>query len=386
MATLTTESPEAFAQEARRDWVTAARELGPSFASRAAAYDANDSFVAENFKDLKSQRVFSAGVPAELGGGGASYTEQCAMLQEIAHSCGSTGLVLAMHTHLLGTLVWAWRQGRPVGPRLEQIAAQELMLVTSGASDLLDSAGTAERVDGGYRVTARKTFTSGAPAGDLLLTSVPYDDPVEGPLVLHFTVPMTSPEVRVLENWHTMGMRGTGSNDVMLEGLFVPDDRIESRRPRGVWFPMLNVVAVLALPAILSVYLGVAEAAREIALQLLMKRRDNPDVWYTVGEMENALAAGRMAAREAIGICADLSFAPGPEAANRAFICKTIATDALRLAVEKALEAVGGGGYFRSMGLERCLRDIQAVQFHPLQRKPQLRFTGRAALGLDPGA
>jgi hypothetical protein len=52
--------------------------------------------------------------------------------------------------------------------------------------------------------------------------------------------------------------------------------------------------------------------------------------------------------------------------------------------VEKALETVGGGGFFRSMGLERLLRDIQAAQFHPLQAKRQHRFTGRVALGLDP--
>jgi len=45
---------------------------------------------------------------------------------------------------------------------------------------------------------------------------------------------------------------------------------------------------------------------------------------------------------------------------------------------------VGGGGLFRSLGLERLLRDIYGVQFHPLQAKRQHRFTGRVALGLDP--
>ncbi len=54
------------------------------------------------------------------------------------------------------------------------------------------------------------------------------------------------------------------------------------------------------------------------------------------------------------------------------------------VAVEKALETVGGGGIFRSLGLERLVRDIHAAQFHPLQAKRQHRFTGRAALGLNP--
>src|SRR5438046_1879756 len=77
---------------ARTDWVAVARELGPGFASRAPAYDANDSFVAENYRELKEHRVFSAGVPAELGGGGASHAEMCAMLRELARHCGSTAL------------------------------------------------------------------------------------------------------------------------------------------------------------------------------------------------------------------------------------------------------------------------------------------------------
>ena len=55
-----------------------------------------------------------------------------------------------------------------------------------------------------------------------------------------------------------------------------------------------------------------------------------------------------------------------------------------RPAVEKALEAVGGTGLFRSMGLERLLRDVHGAQFHPLPAKRQHCFTGRVAFGLDP--
>src|SRR5690349_2241902 len=80
------------------DWLAVARELGPGFASRAAAYDANDSFPLENYRELKARRVFSAGVPAELGGGGASYAALCAMLRELGRHCGATALALSMHT------------------------------------------------------------------------------------------------------------------------------------------------------------------------------------------------------------------------------------------------------------------------------------------------
>ena len=65
-------------------------------------------------------------------------------------------------------------------------------------------------------------------------------------------------------------------------------------------------------------------------------------------------------------------------------IRKKIAAQAMLAVVEKALETVRGGGIFRSMGLERLVRDMHAAQFHPMQPKRQQRFTGRAALGLDP--
>jgi alkylation response protein AidB-like acyl-CoA dehydrogenase len=368
----------------RTDWVAVARDLGPGFASRAAAHDANDSFPVENYRELKEQRVFSAGVPAELGGGGASHGELCAMLRELGRHCGATALALAMHTHLVATTVWLRRQGAPVGPLLERIAAEQLVLVTTGASDWLDSSGAAERVEGGYRVTAHKAFASGSPAGDVLITSALYDDPTAGPTVLHFSVPMKAGGVTVFDNWRTMAMRASGSNDVALDGTFVPDAAVSSRRPKGSWEPFLNVVATVATPLVMSVYVGVAEAARDLALQKVARKRTDPDVWYLVGEMENALVTGQLAVQGMIDVCAEYTFAPDTAIANASLIRRTIAAQSLMLAVEKALETAGGGGIFRSLGLERLVRDIHAAQFHPLQPKRQHRFTGRMALGLDP--
>lgn len=368
----------------RADWVALARELGPALAVRAPALDANDTFPFDNFRELKERRVLSAGIPAELGGGGASYAELCAVLRELGRHCGATALALSMHMHLVAAMVWLWRQGAPVAPLLEQIATEQLVLVTSGASDWLISGGMAERVDGGYRVTARKAFGSGSPAGDLFITSAVYDDPVDGPIVLHFSVPLRAEGVTVMDNWRTMAMRASGSNDIMLEGVFVPEGAVTSRRPQGAWVPFLNVVTAVALPVVMSVYLGVAEAARDLALQQVARKRDDPTVWYLVGEMENALTAGRLAVQRSIDLNAEYTFAPDLTTANALFICKTLAADALMQTVEKALEVVGGGGIFRSMGLERLVRDIHAAQFHPLQAKRQHRFTGRMALGLDP--
>jgi alkylation response protein AidB-like acyl-CoA dehydrogenase len=291
----------------------------------------------------------------------------------------------ALHGHAPArATVWRWRQGQPVAPLLERIAKEQLVLVSTGASDWLDSSGRAEREDGGYRVTARKIFGSGSPMGDLLITSAPYDDPAEGPTVLHFPVPMRGEGVSVQDNWRTMAMRATGSNDVLLDGVFVPEAPVTLRRPKGVWHPFFNVVVAVVLPIVMSVYLGVAEAARDLVLAQVTRKRDDPDVWYLVGELENALTTGRMAVQGMVDLCADYGFTPDVATANAVLIRKTIAADALMAAVEKALETVGGGGLFRSMGLERLVRDIHGAQFHLLQAKRQHRFTGRVALGLDP--
>jgi alkylation response protein AidB-like acyl-CoA dehydrogenase len=371
-------------QASARDWRAIARELGPRFAARASAHDANDAFVAENYVELKAYGAFSAGVPLDLGGGGATHAELCALIRELAHSCGATALALAMHTHQVAMTVWRRIQGQPVESLLRRIARDQLVLVSTGASDWLNSSGHAERVEDGYRVSARKIFGSGSPAGDLVITTAVFDDPLDGPTVLHFPVPMNVAGVTVADNWRAMGMRGSGSNDVVFEDVFVPESAISLRRPRGKWHPFYSVVAVVAQSIVMSVYIGAAEAARDLALQNLQRRREDPDIWYTVGEMENALATGQMAVQGMIDLCANYAFTPDVATANAAFVRKTIATQSLISAVEKAAEAVGGSSFLRTIALERLLRDIHGAQFHPLHAKRQHRFTGRVAFGLDP--
>jgi alkylation response protein AidB-like acyl-CoA dehydrogenase len=74
---------------------------------------------------------------------------------------------------------------------------------------------------------------------------------------------------------------------------------------------------------------------------------------------------------------------PGPEATSQAMICRTLVGKAAIETVEKAMEAAGGMSFYRKSGLERAFRDVQAARFHPMQEKPQLRFSGRVALGWD---
>lgn len=128
-------------------------EIGPRFADRAAAVDTQDRFVAENFAELKVHGLVAAGVPEEMGGLGASHAELCEMIRRIAYHCGSTGLAFSMHSHQVATNAWRWRhQKAPVDGLLKRVAAENIMLLSSGGSDWLKGSGTATRVEGGFRI------------------------------------------------------------------------------------------------------------------------------------------------------------------------------------------------------------------------------------------
>ena len=91
-------------------WVKTMQSAGPRFAPHGVACDADDLFVSENYSALKQMGAFTAHIPAELGGGGASYEETAEMLRTLAHHCASTALALAMHTHLVAASVWRWHR------------------------------------------------------------------------------------------------------------------------------------------------------------------------------------------------------------------------------------------------------------------------------------
>jgi alkylation response protein AidB-like acyl-CoA dehydrogenase len=363
------------------DWVQAAEALGERFAGRATGHDENDTFVEENYNELRQNGFLAAAVPAELGGGGATHGELCDMLRTIAHHCSSTALALSMHTHLVATAAWRWRhQNAPVEALLRRVASEQIVLVSSGGSDWLPSGGRAERADGGFRITARKRFSSGAPAGTLLMTSAVYDDPAAGPTVLHFGVPLGAPGVSVEQTWRAMGMRATGSNDIVLDGVLVPDSGIVLRRPQGKWHPLYHTISMIAFPLIYAVYVGVAEAARGAVLEALRGRPADRDLLALVGAMENDLTAAQLALRHMIDTAAGQ---PGPQTTNAIFIARALAGKAAIATVEAAMEAVGGGSFYRALGLERLFRDVQGARYHPLRELPQKELAARVALGLD---
>lgn len=361
--------------------VETARRLAAEFATRAAACDEADRFVADNYRALKASGLVRAAVPVEFGGGGAEIAELCDMLREIAHGCSSTALAFSMHTHQVAIPAWRWRHQKvaAVEPLLKRVATENIILLSSGGSDWIGGSGQAVKVEGGYRVTARKVFTSGAEAGDLLVTGaiLQGEEPAK---VLHFAVPMKAPEVSIDRTWRTLGMRGTGSNDVVIDNLFIPDAAVSFSRQAGAWHPVFQIIATVAFPLVYAAYLGVAESARDIAVGLAGKKPPSPHLVDLAGRMDTSLRAAQLAHRHMIATVE--TNAPSAASVNEVMIGRGLVAEHAIKAVDLALELAGGAGFYRSNGLEQRFRDIQGARFHPLQQGPQARYAGSMALGL----
>ncbi len=377
---------EAEPQASTEDWLAIGERIAGEIARDAARHDADATFVSAGYNTLKQAGLFKALVPVELGGGGADYRQICQVIQRLGAACGSTALAFSMHSHLVAAAAWRRQHhNAPTEGLLKRVAGEDLVLVSSGGSDWLDSGGTATPVEGGYRINGRKVFSSGCPAGDLLVTSAVLDDPESGPTVLHFAVPMQAAGVTILDTWHVMGMRGTGSHDIELSDVFVPDAAISGRRPRGPWHPLFHIISMIAFPLIYSAYVGVARGARDRAIAMA---RGKPAAGaalshrlHLVGAMDNALTSATLALDAMIAIAETAQ--PGVETTSRTMTARTLAGQAAIATVERAMEVAGGASFYQAIGLERAFRDVQGARFHPLQEQAQLDFSGRVALGLD---
>lgn len=351
--------------------------LGDAFAANAVLNDASDRFAADNFALIKQAGILPALIPAELGGLGASYREVAEMLRSFAGRCSGTTLALSMHMHPVALLVRRWR-GDPAAVEavLKRIATENLMLLSTGGNDWLAGSGTAVKVEGGYRFSGRKRFVSGCEAGNLLMTMAVCDGEV-----LHAAVPMKAEGVSIEQTWRTLGMRASGSHDVVLKDVFVADAAISARRPAGVWHPFFHLVSLVAWPLIYSVYRGVGEKLRDETLRLAARRRDDADTQILVGAMDTALASA-VAAHERMLQLGDTG-APGEQTTATMMTLKRAMTESLLQMASLALDAAGGSAFYRDNGIERLFRDLQAARYHPLTMLPQQKLAGRIAMGLN---
>lgn len=365
-------------------FVTFAAELGRQFAEHSARHDRDGTFVDEAFAVLRDSGYLALAVPTELGGMGATIGQVAMAQAEMARHDASAALAIAMHLHVTLFGAWRFRRTMPGAENmLRRVVDERIVLVSTGGADFTRPNGEATKVDGGFRVSGRKVFASQVPQGDVFSTMFTYDDPEAGRQVLSMAIPVRAEGVSILDTWDTMGMRGTGSHDVMMSDVFVGDAQVMSRRPWGVLDPPLMTIMSHAIPVISGVYLGVAEGARDqvIATTSGTEKALDPLIQRLVGLMDYKL---RVARWSLVGALTEVGDDPAPSMQNVVAVMqakRAIAQEAVS-ACDTALEITGGSGYFRRAGLEQALRDVKAVIFHPLPPELTLLHAGKVALGV----
>ena len=380
--------PAAVAAEDDR-FVPLAAELGEGFAERAAEHDRENTFVAENFEMIRERGYLRLAVPSELGGLGASMRQVCYAQAELAKHCASTALAVNMHHYLVLANAYRWRHGATAAEGvLRRVAAEGIVLMTSGGSDGIWPSATAVKEDGGFRVSGRKMFCSQAPVADVLVTMAAHEDPDEGTVVLLMGIPTKSEGVRVVETWDAMGMRATASHDVELTNVAVSAAQIVTKRPWGAVDPALRNAGVHFGPPVAAVYFGVAAAARDEAVRVVSSRRSgdgqplvqDATSQRLVGLMDQKL---KVAWWSLVGALTELGDDYTPDEATLGVVMmakRQVVIEAVEV-VALAMEAVGGSAYFRRSPLERAYRDVRAGTFHPINPEKTLLLAGRLALG-----
>jgi len=364
-----------------KQWLDLIDQLGDQLAANGIAHDQADTFVADNYRLLKEHGYLTAMIPKALGGAGVSYADMCAILVKIAQYCPSTALALSMHQHLIAANIWKYTHKGTGEEFLKEVVDKNLVLVSTGARDWLDSNGTMKKTDNGYLVSAKKQFSSQSAIGDLLVTSIPYNDPEEGWQVFHFMVPMKSEGIQLLDDWQTLGMRGTGSQTVVLNNVFISENSIVMKRAKGEFPLFWNVVLTVALPLIMAPYIGIVEKAMRITLEKSRAKQSRSlHTTFLLGEFYNSLTLAQVVHKDMIRIANNLDFQAEEKIGVEILARKTLVANACQETLNKAMETVGGQSFYRILELERLFRDVQAVGFHTLPIKQQQHFTGEFLL------
>ncbi len=272
-----------------------AARVGRVAAEHDAEHDRDATFVTEAYDAMHACGYLRLPVPTELGGLGASLRQVVVAEEELGRHSGAAALAAAMHLYLTLVQCWRRRRGAPDAEAvLRRVAADRLVLATSGGSDWVCPSTTAVEVPGGYRLDGRKQFCTQAPVAGVISTSATLGEPGPDAVVLHAGVAMSAPGVSVVETWDTLGMRGTASHDVVFDGVFLPAEKVVGRRPYGVLAGPLLAAAIHFAPVAGATYLGVARGACDEAVRVATRRGEPaPAAVRQIGEMRARLQVAR---------------------------------------------------------------------------------------------
>jgi alkylation response protein AidB-like acyl-CoA dehydrogenase len=375
------------------DSVERALVLAPRFAARAGLHDREASFPFENFKEVSEAGLLALTVPAALGGGGAGAREAARVLGIFAKADPSTALVLSMH--YIQHLVMARSQRWPV--RLARKLAKETVegVALINALRVEPELGSpargglpatiARRTETGWRLTGRKIYSTGAPILKWYAVWAKTDEPEIR--VGLFLVPAGLPGSRIEETWDHLGLRASGSHDVIFEDVAFPlDYEIDVRKPEE-WATPDFTQGILSAILVSSIYDGVARAARDWLVRFLKERvpanlgaplASLPRAQEILGAIEARLAVN---ARLIDSFAGDFDDGVLLDATEASAIKLTVTNNAVA-AVEDALSLSSNHGLTRANPLERHYRDVLCGRVHTPQDDATRVTLGRLSLGL----
>jgi alkylation response protein AidB-like acyl-CoA dehydrogenase len=364
---------------------------------RAPAHDREATFFDQDFKELKDLGYLNLAVPEELGGLGGTLVDVCREQRRLAYHAAPTALALNMHLYWTGLAADLWRGGdRSLEWLLRGAVKGEVYAAGHGeaGNDLpaLLSTTQAVRVDGGYRFTGRKSFGSLSPVWTQFgIHGMDTSDPAH-PKVIHGFMSREARNYKIVETWDVLGMRSTRSEDTVLDGVFVPDDRIARVLPAGPAGVDGFILGIFAwgLIGFGNVYYGLARRAFDLTIEQIKTRTSlavsrsmayHPEVQHAVAQMVLELDSiephlDRIAEEWAAG-------APhGARWPAKIMSAKHHAVEGAWRVVDTALEVSGGSGIFRKSGLERLFRDARLGRFHPANAFLTREVVAKTALGI----
>jgi 3-hydroxy-9,10-secoandrosta-1,3,5(10)-triene-9,17-dione monooxygenase len=382
----------------RADAVARARELTPLLRAGADAADANRDVAAETIAAVSASGLFRVMAPRAFGGSQLGLATLIEVAAELASGCGSTGWLYAV----LGGHNWL-ASLFPLETQREIFSDPDALV----ASVVRLGGARPRPVEGGYRVRdAVGKYCSGGTHADWIVlgAGVERDDGVVEPTYL--LVPKS--DVEIVDDWFTVGLRGTGSRTLRIADAFVPARRAIAIADlsRGASpgarlhdvpayrapFPQILAISLAGVPigiarAGLAAYrdafrarvagwpaaqvaeqggffMRVAEAGADIDAAFALVMKD-------CLEIDAAVDGNRTAPIDRARYMRDISHA--------AWRC--------RLAVNSLFEASGGSAVYDTHGLQRIWRDINAAAAHnSFVRERAGGMYGRAALGVEPSA
>ena len=394
--------------------VDLAEEHSANFAATAAEHDREGTFPIENVTAMKKSGFSAAGVPVEFGGMGVTSVHDCIVaLNRLGRGEASTPLAYTMHlSRTLSTarsLRLAIASGNQARRRrseemLKKIGTGELFITVANSergADVRTSKTLATKTDGGWLFNGTKTFATGSPAADVLAVRARYINESGEERMGATIAPIDRPGVKIMNNWDGLGMRASGSHDVVFTDYFVSDEEFDDTGKYGEFNAPFLALGTNSSMGLSSIFLGIAETAHELAISAINRRDGSlyPMNQTTIAENEIDLAAARGILSRGAQYYDEfyqtgVEFPVGkidnsPETAfkmikngacTKKFVMETAAT-----IVDRCVTLYGGGAYVSDNPMAKLYRDVRAGQFmQPWARNQAIEIIGKVALDLDP--